>query len=184
MTRLEPIAPEEQDPEQRGLYDSITGGPRATGQQHFPLTTASGGLTGPFNAFLLSPKVGAALEQLGAAVRYQTSISDRTRELAILAVAAHTDSSFEWSAHEGVGRAAGLTDAEIEAVRWGQVPDLCDPIERAAAHLVKALLEGDVGDTDWDRWAAPLGSAVVFELSTLVGYYSTLALQMRVFRVE
>lgn len=184
MSRLDAITPEEQDPEQRALYDSITGGPRAAGHQHFPLTTAEGGLTGPFNAFLVSPRVGAALEQLGAAVRYETSLSDRTRELAVLAVAAHSDSAFEWSAHEAIGRAAGLTDLEIDDVRRGQVPDLVDATERAAAHLVRAMLEGDVGDPDWERWALPLGRAVVFELSTLVGYYSTLALQMRVFRVD
>lgn len=182
MTRLEPIRPEEQDEDQRALHASITGGPRASGPQHFALTTADGALTGPFNAFLLSPGLGGALERLGAAVRYETHLTDRTRELAILAVAAHWSSTFEWSAHEGVGRAAGVTDAELEALRRGEVPALDDEQERAATELVRCLLDGDVADEDWRRWARPLGRQVVFELCTLVGYYSTLALQMRVFR--
>jgi 4-carboxymuconolactone decarboxylase len=182
MSRLEPIPPAQQDAAQRALHAHITGGPRAGGPQHFDLTTPDGALTGPFNAFLLAPGLGGALERLGAAVRYETHLTGRTRELAILAVAAHWESTFEWSAHEAVGRAAGLTDDEIEAVRHGEVPPLDDPQERAAAEVVRCLLHGDVSDDDWARWAEPLGSRVVFELSTLVGYYATLALQMRVFR--
>lgn len=182
MTRLEPIRPEEQDEQQRALHASITGGPRANGPQHFALTTPDGALRGPFNAFLLSPGLGGALERLGSAVRYETSLSDRTRELAILAVAAHWSSAFEWEAHEAVGRAAGVTDAELDALRRGEVPSLGDQEEQASAELVRCLLTGDVSDEEWRRWAEPLGEAVVFELCTLVGYYATLALQMRVFR--
>ncbi|MDF2092140.1 carboxymuconolactone decarboxylase family protein [Knoellia sp. 3-2P3] len=182
MSRLEPIRPEEQDSEQRALYASITGGPRADGPQHFALTTPDGALTGPFNAFLLSPGVGGALERLGAAVRYETGLTGRTRELAILAVAAHWSSTFEWTAHEAVGRAAGLTDQELGAVRRGEVPALDDPQERASAELVRCLLRGEVSDDEWARWAEPLGSRAVFELCALVGYYAALALQLRVFR--
>jgi 4-carboxymuconolactone decarboxylase len=182
MTRLEAIPPDRQTPSQRTLYDRIVSGPRAAGPQHFALTSSDGGLQGPFNAFLLSPAVGASLERVGAAVRFETGLSDRTRELAILAVAAHWDSAFEWAAHEGVGRSVGLTSPEIDAVRRGEVPALPDEREVASAHLVAALLRGDVSDEEWARWAEPLGSAAVFELTSLVGYYATLALQMRVFR--
>jgi 4-carboxymuconolactone decarboxylase len=183
MTRLEPIRPEGQDEAQRALHASITGGPRSQGPQHFALTTPDGVLRGPFNAFLLSPGLGGALERLGSAVRHETRLSARTRELAILATAAHWSSTFEWEAHEAVGRAAGVTDAELDALRRGDVPALVDEGERAAAELVRCLLAGDVSDDDWRRWAEPLGRAVVFELCTLVGYYATLALQLRVFRV-
>lgn len=184
MTRLEPIRPEEQDEEQRTLHARIAGGARASGPQHFALTTADGALAGPFNAFLLSPGLGGALEQLGSAVRFETSLSARTRELAILMVATRWDSSFEWSSHEAVGRAAGVTDGELEAVRRGEVPPLEEDDERAAAELVRCMLDGEVSDDDWHRWARPLGHRVVFELCTLVGYYSTLALQLRVFRAD
>src|ERR1700712_1255303 len=124
MTRLEPVPPEELDGDQRELYDAIASGPRAQGPQHFALTRADGGLLGPFNAFLLSPALGFALQELGAAVRYRTALPPRTREIAILTVAAHWDSAFEWSAHESVGRAAGLTDAELASLREGVVPEL------------------------------------------------------------
>lgn len=119
MTRLPRLTPDELDLDQRPLYDAITGGPRAGGPQLFALTDTEGRLNGPFNAMLFAPGVGAALQELGSAIRYRTSLSGRIRELAILAVAAHWDSAFERYAHEPIGRAAGLTDAEIAAVGAG-----------------------------------------------------------------
>lgn len=183
MSRLEPIPPTELDEAQRALYASITSGPRAQGPQHFALTRADGALLGPFNALLLSPGLGQALQEVGAAVRYRTALSPRTREIAILTVAAHWDSAFERAAHESIGAAVGLTDEELATIRAGEVPDLPDPEERACAHLVRAMVDGDVDDDSWASWAGTVGAETVFELTTLVGYYATLALQLRVFRV-
>jgi 4-carboxymuconolactone decarboxylase len=184
MTRLEPIPPADLDPEQRSLYASITEGPRAQGPRHFDLTREDGSLLGPFNALLLAPRLGSALQELGAAVRYQTSLSARTREMAILAVAAHWDSAFERSSHESAGRAVGLSVQEMSDIRAGRVPKLTDPHEQACAHLVRSLVDGDLEDEAWATWAHVVGDATIFELTTLVGYYATVALQMRVFRVD
>ncbi len=185
MRRLEPMAPESLDPEQAALYESIALGPRAQGPQHFALTAADGSLLGPFNALLLSPALGGALQEVGARVRYGSSLTPRTREMAILAVAAHWSSTFERDAHESVGRAVGLNEREIDDLRAGHVPDLDDRHEHACARLVAAMLrDGDVDDETWATSARTVGPRTVFELTTLVGYYATLALQMRVFRVD
>jgi len=175
VSRLEPIPPADLDAEQTSLYVSITEGPRAQGPQFFDLTRDDGALLGPFNALLLSPGLGAALQEVGAAIRYRTGLSARTREIAILTVAASWDCAFERESHESVGLAVGLTPDEMYQIRSGRVPPLDDPHERACAHLVD--------DGAWTTWAGTAGDTAVFELSTLVGYYATLALQMRVFRV-
>ncbi|MGH8829359.1 MAG: carboxymuconolactone decarboxylase family protein, partial [Jiangellaceae bacterium] len=96
--------------DQLELYHDIVGGKRASGPQHFALTRDDGGLNGPFNAFLLVPSVGRALQSVGSALRFDGTLSDRIRELAILQVAAHWDSMFERAAHENVGRSVGLTE--------------------------------------------------------------------------
>lgn len=183
MSRLEPVPPTEMDPAQTALYASITSGPRAQGPQHFDLTREDGALLGPFNALLLSPDLGATLQEVGAAIRYRSALSARTREIAVLTVAAHWDCAFERMAHESVGLAVGLTLDEMSRIRSGVVPPLEDPGERACAHLVRAMVDGDVDDDAWAAWADTVGNAAVFELTTLVGYYATVALQMRVFRV-
>jgi 4-carboxymuconolactone decarboxylase len=176
------MRPDDLDGERRALYDAIAHGPRSTGPQLFALTDGDGALRGPFNAFLLSPALGDALQRVGAAVRYRTALADRTREMAILLVAAHHRSEFERASHEPVARAAGVTDAEIAALREGRPPPVDDPHERACLAVTRALLDGDIDDTTWSRCVPPLAEATVFELCALVGYYSTLALQMRVFR--
>lgn len=184
MTRQPRLRPDDLDEAQERLYRSITEGPRSTGPQLFALTDDEGVLQGPFGGFLLSPDLGDALQQLGAAVRYRTALPDRLRELAILAVAARWSCAFERRAHEAVGAACGLTAEEMQRVAEGRSPDLENPVEAAGLRLTWALLDGDVDDATWSACLPPLDAAAVFELTTLVGYYSTLALQLRVLRVD
>lgn len=180
--RIPALVPASLDGEQLRLYDSIAGGPRAQGPQHFALTRADGSLRGPFNAFLLSPGMGQTVQELGSAIRYRGALDGRIREIAILLVAARWDSAFEQEAHEAVGRSAGIDDAVLAALRREDATGLAGT-ERVAAETVLSLLDGDLDDVAWARANDALGAALVFELTCLVGYYSLLALQLRVFRV-
>jgi 4-carboxymuconolactone decarboxylase len=125
--RLAGLRPGDLDEDQRRLYADITGGPRGRGPQPFELTDHAGALVGPFNAMLLRPAIGAALQELGSAIRYRGDLPARARELAILVVAAHWNSEFEWAAHEAIGRAAGVSDDEIAAIAAGREPALGRP---------------------------------------------------------
>jgi 4-carboxymuconolactone decarboxylase len=183
MTRLEKLPPARLDDAQQELYQQITGGPRATGP--FPLVDADGALEGPFNAMLRSPSLGTALQGLGAAVRYRSALPARARELAILVVSAHWDCAFERYAHEATGRQVGLTEDVLRALRTGGTPVLAHAHEDAVVVTTRALVSaGDLDDRQYADAIAALGEAGLFELTTLVGYYATLALQLRVFRVE
>jgi 4-carboxymuconolactone decarboxylase len=184
MIRLPRLRPSDLDEAQRALYDEIAGGPRAVGGSAFPLIAEDGGLRGPFNAMLLQPALGSALQALGSAVRYRTSLDARSREIAILTVARQWDSGFERQAHEAVARACGMTDAELAAL-WAGDPDAFpDARERLVLTTTAALAAaGDLSDDDYAAAASALGLPTLFELTTLVGYYATLALQLRTFRV-
>jgi 4-carboxymuconolactone decarboxylase len=181
--RIPKLEPSALDDDQRVLYDTIAGGRRAQGPQLFRLADPRGRLEGPFNAFLLQPRLGSALQALGSSVRYDTGLDDRCREIAILVVAAHWQSDFEWYAHEAVGRSVGLDDAELAAIRDGRHEALTGP-EAAVARTAEALAaRGDLDDAEYREAVGHLGPPGLFELLTLVGYYATLALQLRVFRV-
>lgn len=181
--RIRPLIRRELSAAQTALYDSITTGPRAQGPQHFALTADDGSLRGPFDAMLRSPAVGAAQQELGAAIRYRTGLTDRAREIAILLVAARWDSSFERESHESIARAIGISDSELTAIRVGDVSGFEDT-ERTIGAVVVALLDGDLPDENWDAAREAIGVDGIFELTALVGYYSTLALQLRVFRAD
>ena len=182
--RLPWPTPGELDDERRTVYDAIVGGPRAADAAMSPIVTRDGRLEGPFNAMLVSPAVGTALQSLGSAIRYSTGLTDRDRELAILEVAAHYRSEFEWFAHERVARTAGLDEATLGALRAGERPK---DLEAGAATIwsaVRSILEsGDLNDVEYDRLTANVGDVVAVELVVLVGYYQTLALMLRTFRV-
>jgi alkylhydroperoxidase family enzyme len=171
--------------EQRQLYDELLHGPRGQGRQFFALADADGVLTGPFNAMLASPRVGTAVQRLGAALRYQTDLPDQIRELVILVVAAHLQCEFEWQAHVIIAGHHGVDGVVIAALRDGQPPTIADEAQRAGYDLAVALLRGeDIPDERYDAMAAALGTSGVFDVSAIVGYYWLLAAQLRLFRVE
>jgi 4-carboxymuconolactone decarboxylase len=183
--RLGVLSSEEMTAEQLDLYREILSGPRGQGPRAVALSSGAGGLAGPFNAMLYAPPVGHALQELGVAIRFRTQLAPRIREMAILMVAQAWDSGYERASHEPIGREAGLTEPEIEALRVGADPGFTDKQEQVAYSVVRALTgpAADLDDQEYDTAVAVLGEHALVELSTLVGYYATLALQMRIFRV-
>ena len=170
--------------EQRELAEAIAGRRGGASLRATILVDVDGSIVGPFNHMLLSPVVGDALQGLGGVLRYDKLLPARAHELVILTVARAWRSEFEWWAHVRAARTAGVTEAEIAAVHHGEVLALADPIEDAAVATACALLEHeDLTDDEFAYAHDNLGAAMLVELTTLVGYYALLAMQMRVFRV-
>lgn len=181
--RLRWFTPRELDPAARELYDRIVGGPRATSPRPFSLTDEEGRLHGPFNAMLVSPDIGTAMQELGAAIRYRSHLPPRAREIAILELSVLRRSSFEWYAHEHAGKHAGLTGAEIAAIRNGAHAATLDATEMLVRELVGTLVrERDLDDITFAVASNALGERLLMDLIALVGYYDLLALSLRVWR--
>ena len=173
--------PRDLDEAGRAVYEHLLHGPRAGGVRAFPLTDDEGRLHGPFNAMVLAPSVGDALQELGGTIRYRTSLSPRAREIAILTVAVHHGSTFETWAHTLVGARVGLAEEELADLRAGRVPTTCSDEERLVAGTVTQLLTDRALDDDAFAAARDrLGITGVLELCTLVGYYQLLDLILSV----
>ena len=182
--RLAVLSSDEMTAEQVDLYREILAGPRGQGPRAVQLSNGAGGLAGPFNAMLYAPAVGHALQELGAAIRFRTKLTPRIREMAILVVAQATGSGYEQASHESIGRDAGLTESELDALRADEDPKFTDEQEIVAYSTARALtVARDLDDEEYAAAIAALGEEGLVELSTLVGYYVTLALQLRIFRV-
>jgi len=181
--RLPWFAPEDLETDARSLYDRITGGSRSAGPQSFPLTDEHGRLNGPFNAFLVSPEVGVALQELGSAIRFRTALADRAREIAILELARLRRCAFEWYAHERIGLASGLSADEIAGLHDDRPLPTFSATEHLVRELVRTLVhQRDLSDAAFTAAVAGLGERGVMELIALVGYYDFLALSMAVWR--
>lgn len=184
--RLQRLHPPFQDPHRQALHAALVGGRRGSGPQAFDLTAPDGSLVGPFGLMLQAPHLGEPLEALGSAVRFETGLSDRVREIAILTVAVATDSGFEVWAHERLGRLAGLSEAELDGIRAGTFGAGAgvDPLEAMAHDLARRLAGRQRLDDDtYAAGVARLGEQGVLELVVLVGYYTLLAQLMDVFGV-
>jgi alkylhydroperoxidase family enzyme len=181
--RLDLIPPADLDDPQRALYEAITGGPRASQAGTVPIVDESARLLGPFAVMLLTPEIGNAMQQVGAKIRFSTALTARERELAILAVAGVLRSDFERLSHEPAALRAGLTQAQVNAVLSGQVPEGLTGDEPLICRLALTMTaERDLADEDYEVGVAGLGRERLAELTWLVGYYSALALSLAVFR--
>lgn len=180
--RLPHPTPGELTDDQRDVYDAITGGPRGSGP--FRLTDDEGRLHGPFNAMLVNPHLGLTLQQLGADIRYRSTLGAREREIAILALAHVRDSDFEWYAHERVGLAIGMTAEELDALDSGSTPATFSRREQVVLAASRMLVtDRDLDDETYVDALRYLGRTTLADLVTLVGYYDLLALSLRAWRV-
>ena len=76
-----------------------------------------------FRALMNSPKAAEAVGQLGEYLRLHTSLDPVVREIAIISVARHTNSDYEWAHHEPIAREVGVRPQVIESIRTGQRAD-------------------------------------------------------------
>ena len=167
-----------------GLYRELTHGPRGQAGD-VPVIDDDGALLGPFAVMALSPTLGEAVQSVGASLRYRSSLEPYVREAAVLLVAAHYGSAFEWSAHEGPARRVGWGEADLAAFRAGEVPRGASTSTRTALGAVQQLLvAGTLDDTTYGQTSEALGQRGLAELVWLVGYYAMLALALAVFEPD
>lgn len=170
------------DAEQAALYDSIVG--ERPFEAAARVVGADGALEGPLNARLLSPGVGHAAHEFAHALIRELTLPVRARELAILACAHVRRSDYVWGAHRTIALSVGITQAEIDAISVDRVAATLSPEERAVVSAAASLArEGDLDDGQYAEAIAALGERQLFEVVMLIGQYSALALQTRVFRV-
>lgn len=176
MSRLPLRTREALDEEGRAVWDSIT----AT---RGSIVTDEDTLMGPFNAWVTAPGIGGRLAELGAALRFQSSIERRLLEVAIITVGAHWQAEFEWWAHSRMALQHGVSPAAVEAIAAGRTPSLPDD-ERIVHRVARQLVErGHVDDATYAAARDLLGDRGIVELVTLCGYYTLVSFSLNAFEV-
>lgn len=177
--------PGDLDEDQARLYQDLVEGSRSRGPGGRSLALEDGSLRGPFNAMLFNPQLGNALQSVGVAIRYGTSLTGRIREMAILATAAANDCRYEWSAHVGLAENEGLDPAQIAAIAQCQTVPGLTADEELAYEIVRHVVDRqEIDDTTLERAMAALGTVGAVELVFLVGYYELLARSLTVWKID
>ena len=110
MPRLTLPTPETMDAEQRRVHDKIISGRR-------------GKIQGPLRAALHNAELADRWQALGELLRYNTTLTPRQSELAILVTGRACESPFEWYAHRLEAERVGIEAAVIETILARTAPE-------------------------------------------------------------
>ena len=137
-----------------------------------------GTLTTLDRLLLHSPPVAEGWNAMLGALRGGTTLPADLRELAVLRIAVLTGAEFEWTAHEPIGRRAGLTDLHLRRLRTAE--PTAEPVWTPAQAGVLAFTdvssrEVAVPDEVFAAVRAHLDDRQVVELTVLVGGYGMVA---------
>jgi 4-carboxymuconolactone decarboxylase len=168
--RFKPLTYDEMTPAQKTMLDHLLAGPRA-------------GARGPFNVLLRSPEMGDLAQQFGASTRFQSSLSQRLYELAILVTARHWTAQYEWQAHHRLALQAGLSPAIADAVAENSRPPGMKKDEEAVYNFSSELLTTkQVSDATFAAAKSEFGERGVVDLIGVIGWYSTVSMLLNVDR--
>ena len=130
MARIELITKKEQIPAERHHeYDEIVG--------------VLGNVGGPFGVLMHSPGLAEMVCKTGAHVRLQSSLTMEEREFAILSMCREKDAAYEWVAHVGTARKAGMRDEAIDVMRNNGDTSTLKEDERDMINYTRELLRNN-----------------------------------------
>lgn len=168
--RLPLPAREDMNEAQRAAADAIIAGPRKA-------------VFGPFVPLLQTPALMERIGKVGESLRFEGSLPDRVRELAMCAVARETSNQFEWQVHAPLAQKAGVDPAAIEALAAGRRPRGLAADEETALEFVSELVRRHgVSDATYDEATRCFGKPGVVELTALAGYFMMVCWVMNVAR--
>lgn len=138
---------------------------------------------GPFVPLLRTPVLMERIGKTGEALRFDGTLPERVRELAICVVARETSNQFEWQTHAPLAVKAGVAQAAIDALAAGRIVHGLPADEACAVEFVRELmLRHGVSDGSYAVATACFGEAGTVELTALVGYFAMVCWVMNVAR--
>lgn len=166
MPRITLPAPESMDADQRRVYDKIVSGRR-------------GKIQGPLRAALHNAELADRWQALGELLRYNTTLTPRQSELAILVTGRACRSPFEWYAHRLEAEKIGIAPQVIEAILAEVVPEGLPEDDAVVVQYATELNRfNSVSDATYAEALKRLGERKVVELTALVGYYTMVAMTL------
>jgi alkylhydroperoxidase family enzyme len=122
--------------------------------------------------------------RLGNFLLTKSSLEPKLRELAILRAGWECRSPYEFSQHVSMGRAAGLSDAQIRAV-GAPHQGVFAPQEMAVlAYAGEMSRDSRVSDATHTAVAAFLNDAGIVELAMTVGFYNLVSRVLNALEVD
>ena len=133
---------------------------------------------------LHSPKLADLTQQLGKFLRYETSLSPIVSELVILVIAKHWKSDYEWHFHSQDALRYGLDPKIISAIKAGNKPKFKHKDQMVSyVYSNELLINRQVDDKTYNLAFDIFGENGIMELTSLIGFYSMLAMTLNEHKV-
>jgi len=176
--RIAPVDLATIDDEQREALAAFTGVAR-------DVTKSEGTVLNIFRTLVHAPKAMTAFLAWGGYIlSRRNSLAERERELVILRTGFNCGSGYEFTQHTRIGLDAGLSEAEIAAIKAGP----CDPswseADRAMLRATDDLTRDfHVSDESWVALAF-LSDKQKMDLVMTVGQYTQVSMMLNSFGVQ
>jgi 4-carboxymuconolactone decarboxylase len=165
--RIKDIPESELTPEQAKVFKDLVAG--------------RGRLLTPYRIWIHSPKLAAALETIGTFLNKKCSLSEREVELVICIIANHWQGEYVWTVHTRACVKLGIPQSVFDAIRAGRAPEIDDERERNVYDLTQIAMQPGAGsDEVYQRAERLLGRNGIAEVLALLGYYSSVAMAVKV----
>ena len=176
--RVPPVDLDQIDDEQREALAVFTGIQR-------DVTKSEGAVLNIFRTLVHAPKaLTAFLAWGGYILSRRNSLSERDRELVTLRVGYNCKSGYEFTQHTRIGLDAGLTEAEIEAIKAGSDDPSWSDADRAMLRATDDLTSDfHVSDASWSALSF-LSDKQKMDLVMTVGQYTQVSMMLNSFGVQ
>jgi 4-carboxymuconolactone decarboxylase len=144
-----------------------------------------GGVPGPFQALLRSPRLGYLVEALGTYCTSSSALPPRLRELALLVSARSLDAQHSWNAHVGAAERYGINPAAIQRLADGEEPGFPDADDDLLYRFaIAALRDHFVSDEIFAAALARFGEQGLVDLIGCLGSFTLMAMLLNAFEVN
>ncbi len=143
------------------------------------------GLIGPGGISLHSPKLSQITRPVGKFLRFESGISPRLREIAILITARECDSRFEWAAHEPEALKCGVSQEIIDIIKYRKETKGLDEIDDVIVTLGRETFgKRKVSSETFARALKIFGREGLLNLVALMGNYASTAAMLCVMDMQ
>jgi len=174
--RFKPLQLEDLNERQREIMRDISDGPRGANNPN--LSNVPSGL---FGVMIRAPGLADPAQQVGAYLRYGSSLDMRISEFGIIITARYWNSPRVWNGHCKLALGAGLSRRTAEDLGHGRQPSDMKDDEAVAYRYCMELHESKtVSDATFEITQRQFGEQGMVDLTGVAGYYTMASMMQNI----
>ena len=139
----------------------------------------------PGSVIINSPEMRKRANHLVFYFREESELPQNIQEMAMILTARAKDCQYIWFAHAARARKEGISDAFVDALRDRKPLPKLEGAEQIVVNYATELFGTNrVSDSTFKAAIDHFGAQLLTELTTMMGYYSMLALNVNAFDVD